>query len=242
MDGLLESLKSKEKNYTCRDILSKLVESNYADARALSALESQNLNLLKENGFAVTTAQQPCLFLGPLYTISKAISTIALAEQINARLKSKKVVPIYVIGSEDHDKEELLHCYLFGTKYEWETTQKGAIGAMKVDEGLLKELDKWIEAYGNLPFADELKSIYTASYKLGDSIAQSTQNLLRALLGNYGLIILDINTIDVKQAMKPIFERELKEKYAYNTLQANLDFLSKEYSVQAPPREINLFE
>ena len=121
MEGLKQALLSKEKNYTQRNLLQNLLEYNYAGAKNLRPKESENIVLLKENGYAVTTAHQPNLFLGPLYTLTKAVSVISLAEQMNEALGEKNIVPIFVIGSEDHDKEELLHTYLFGKKYEWKS-------------------------------------------------------------------------------------------------------------------------
>jgi bacillithiol biosynthesis cysteine-adding enzyme BshC len=241
-DGLLKSLVSKEKNYTQRNLLIDVIDKNYTSTNKLSQQEIDNLNLLKENGLAVTTAHQPNLFLGPLYTLTKAISTISISNQINEALGEKKIVPIFVIGSEDHDKEEILHTYLFGKKYEWVTSQKGPIGSMVIDESFLCVLNEWLNAFGTMPYAGELKDLYSSSYILNRTIAEGFTSLLRNLLGSYGLIVLDLNMREVKEAMVPIFEKELKEKFSANTLKSNLDFIRKNYSVQAEPREINLFE
>lgn len=90
MEGLKQELLSKEKNYTQRNLLQNLLEYNYAGVKNLSPKESENIVLLKENGYAVTTAHQPNLFLGPLYTLTKALSVISLAEQMNEVLGEKK--------------------------------------------------------------------------------------------------------------------------------------------------------
>lgn len=242
IDGLLKSIKSKEKNYSQRVVLSKIIDFNYADTTNLSSVEIENLNLLKGNGYAVTTAHQPNLFLGPLYTITKAISTISLANQLNIKLEEKKIVPIFVIGSEDHDKEELLHSYLFHKKYEWITEQNGAIGSMHIDDSFIELRDEWTASFGNLEFAEELKLIYTKSYIKGNTVAESFGNLLKSLFGKHGLIVLDINIPEVKQVMIPVFEKELRANFAVNTIQENLNYLENEFSIQAPPRNINLFE
>lgn len=242
MVGLKQALLSKEKNYTQRSILAKILDKNYDSIDNLSQLEIEHLELLKKNGFAVTTAHQPNLFLGPLYTITKAISTIALANKLNLDLKEKKVVPIFVIGSEDHDKEELLHTYLFGKKYEWTTEQKGPIGSMIIDDSFIHVLHEWLGAFGTMPYAEELKVAYLSSYVLNRRIAEGFASFLRKLLGRYGLIVLDLNMSEVKEAMIPVFEKELKENFSFNALKSNLEFIRENYSVQAEPREINLFE
>ncbi|MBL7789175.1 MAG: bacillithiol biosynthesis cysteine-adding enzyme BshC [Chitinophagales bacterium] len=242
LQGLKDALVSKEENYSHRELLKVIIDKNYNENYIPSDEEKNSLDLLKDNGYAITTAHQPNLFLGPLYTITKAVSTISLANKINSELKVRKVVPIFVIGSEDHDKEELLHTYLFGKKYEWLTQQKGAVGSMKIDESFLRLLNEWISAFGNFPYANELKEIYTSSYILNNSVAYSTGLILKKIFGKYGLIVLDLNHKEVKEAMVPIFEKELKENFASHTLKSQLEFLRKEYSVQAEPRNINLFE
>lgn len=242
LDGFQKALVSKEGNYTHRELLKIIIDKNYTADYTPTTKEVENLNLLKSNGFGVTTAHQPNLFLGPLYTITKAISTIALANKLNLELKEKKVVPIFVIGSEDHDKEELLHTYLFGKKYEWSTKQKGAIGSMVIDESFIQILNEWTTAFGNTPFTEELKAIYNSSYQLNTTIAHSTSLILKKFFSQYGLIVLDLNHKEVKNIMVPIFEKELKENFAINTLKSNLEYLRTEYSVQAEPRDINLFE
>jgi len=240
--GIKESLLSKEKNFSHRNLLRVLIDKNYTNDCTLSDEEKKNLHLLKENGYAITTAHQPNLFLGPLYTITKAISAIALANKINSELNIKKVVPIFVIGSEDHDQEELLNTHLFSKKYEWTTVQKGAVGSMTIDESFIHLLNEWTNTFGNFPFANELKEIYTSSYLLNDSIAHSTAKILRRLLGQYGLIVLDLNHTEIKEVMISVFEKELTENFASHTLKSQLEYLRKEYSVQAEPRSINLFE
>jgi len=242
MEGLKQALLSKEKNYTQRNLLQNLLEYNYAGAKNLRPKESENIVLLKENGYAVTTAHQPNLFLGPLYTLTKAVSVISLAEQMNEALGEKKIVPIFVIGSEDHDKEELLHTYLFGKKYEWTTEQKGPIGSMIIDDSLIHVLHEWLAAFGTMPYAEELKDAYLSSYVLNCKIAEGFASMLRKLLGSYGLIVLDLNMREVKEAMVPVFDKEIKESFSVNALKSNLDFIRENYLVQAKPRDINLFE
>lgn len=242
IEGLKNSFQSKEKIFNHRDLLKNIIEKNYSSSENLSQAELDNLNLLKENGYAVTTAHQPNLFLGPLYTITKAISTISLANKLNEELGEKKIVPIFVIGSEDHDKEELLHTYLFNQKHEWITDQTGSIGNMDIDDLFIEILNNWTFSFGNLPYAEKLKSIYNKSYTKGNKIALSFSNVLKNLFGHHGLIVLDLNLPEVKAAMIPVFEKELKENFSSVILKSNLEYLNKEYSIQAAPRDINLFE
>src|SRR2546428_10374856 len=57
---------------------------------------------------AVTTGQQPGLFTGPLYTIYKALSVIALARRLE-RDRGVRVVPVFWVAGDDHDFAEANH-------------------------------------------------------------------------------------------------------------------------------------
>ena len=241
LDGLRAAAASKEKNYTRRDVLKRILEKNYPDTSTCSPLERENIASLSIDGLAVTTAHQPNLFSGPLYTIIKACSTIALAHELSRSL-SQKITPIFIIGSEDHDKEELLHAHLFGKRYEWQTAQKGAIGRMIVDDSFIVLRDLWTAQFGNFPHAEALKEIVESSYREGLTLSEGFGAMVRKLFGKHGLIVLDLQMSEVKEAMIPVFEREISEQISTKLIQPHLDFLQSEYKIQASPREINLFE
>jgi len=58
----------------------------------------------------VTTGQQPGLFTGPLYTIYKALSAIALARRLE-RAEGAPVVPVFWVAGDDHDFAEGNHTW-----------------------------------------------------------------------------------------------------------------------------------
>ncbi|MGH7567646.1 MAG: bacillithiol biosynthesis protein BshC [Gemmatimonadales bacterium] len=59
----------------------------------------------------VTTGQQPGLFTGPLYTIYKAFSAVALARRL-ARERAAPVVPVFWVAGDDHDFAEANHAWV----------------------------------------------------------------------------------------------------------------------------------
>jgi len=59
----------------------------------------------------VTTGQQPGLFTGPLYTISKALSALALARRLE-RERRVPVVPVFWVAGDDHDFAEANHTWV----------------------------------------------------------------------------------------------------------------------------------
>jgi len=58
----------------------------------------------------VTTGQQPGLFTGPLYTVYKALSAIALARRLE-RERRVPVVPVFWVAGDDHDFAEANHTW-----------------------------------------------------------------------------------------------------------------------------------
>ena len=62
---------------------------------------------------AVTTGQQPGLFTGPLYTVYKALSAIAVARELE-RERGVPVVPVFWVAGDDHDFAEANHARVLG--------------------------------------------------------------------------------------------------------------------------------
>src|SRR5262245_33106674 len=70
-----------------------------------------NLDRLLQGALCVTTGQQPGLFLGPLFTLYKAMSAIALSRVAENAL-GRSVVPVFWVAGDDHDFAEANHCFL----------------------------------------------------------------------------------------------------------------------------------
>lgn len=235
--GLQESLDSIDIGNYDLEVIRNIIQHNYSESDLLSEKEKTNINLLINGGKCVITAHQPCLFLGPLYTIIKAISAISISEKIN-----KNIVPVFVVGGEDHDKEEILQCTIFNEKFTWETDQIGSVGQFTIDDSLIEVLDRFCEKLGAKEDAKHLKEIYQKHYKVGNTITKAFAGTFREFLGKYGLIVLDITIPESKKLMSKVWQDELENKIVVNTTRDSIKFLSENYHVQAKPRDINLFQ
>jgi bacillithiol biosynthesis cysteine-adding enzyme BshC len=60
----------------------------------------------------VVAGQQPGLFGGPLYTLTKLIATVLWAERLDR--EGRRAVPVFWIASSDHDWQEIAACCLSG--------------------------------------------------------------------------------------------------------------------------------
>ena len=70
-----------------------------------TGVEAIKARLADPRALVVTTGQQPGLFLGPLYTMYKALSAAALAS-ILERKWGRPVIPVFWAANDDHDYAE----------------------------------------------------------------------------------------------------------------------------------------
>ncbi|MES1219469.1 MAG: bacillithiol biosynthesis cysteine-adding enzyme BshC [Bacteroidota bacterium] len=224
-----------------RQLLVEELKKQYASVKNSEAVEKNIEALLSENTFTITTAHQPNIFTGPLYFIHKILHTIKLAEHLGSLLPAFKFVPVYYMGSEDADLDELGHTYIDGQKIKWETKQIGAVGRMKVDKDLIK-LISLIEGQLNVhPFGNEIMNLVKDCYKENVSIQDATFKLVNALFAEYGLIVFIPDNARLKRQMIPVFEDDLLSQAASGIVEKTSRQLEGLYKVQVNPREINLF-
>lgn len=204
---------------------------------------TKNLDLLlNENTFTICTAHQPNLMTGYLYFIYKIIHAIKLAEELKRLHPENNFVPVYYMGSEDNDLDELGTFRYEDRKFVWDANgQAGAVGRMDTTslKPLLQELFKLLGPPGNN--LEEIKKLLEETYLKHKTIGQATQYLVHELFGRFGLIVLDPDEAVFKRSIIPIIEEDLLKQTAYNVVSSTIDKLSGHYKAQAHPRPVNLF-
>ena len=205
-------------------------------------LVNDNVNLLlKENTFTVTTAHQPNIFTGPLYFIYKIVHAIQLAAELNKQFPQHNFVPVYYMGSEDADLQEVGSYNLAGEAYQWNTKQKGAIGRMKVDDELIKLLQN-LEGYWSVqPEGKEALEVLKEAYTKGKTIAEATLYLVHAFFGKYGLVVIQPDDTKLKSLFIEVMEMELRTGFSQKAIQPTKEKLASTYHVQSDGRDVNLF-
>jgi bacillithiol biosynthesis cysteine-adding enzyme BshC len=226
---------------TPRLALVDALNKQYEGIKALEAVV-HNIQLLKDNKtYTVTTAHQPNLFTGPLYFIYKIAHTIALSRSLNKQLPGAHFVPVYYMGSEDADLEELGFVTIGGQKLVWQTKQTGAVGRMIVDAELLSLL-KLIEGQiGVSVHGTAWVSLLKKSFTIGKTIAQATLDIVNHLFGDYGLVVVQPDSQALKSLFTSVIEKELTTNFSNKAVQETIKNLSVHYKVQAAGRAINLF-
>ncbi|MDP4128677.1 MAG: bacillithiol biosynthesis cysteine-adding enzyme BshC [Bacteroidota bacterium] len=238
--GIAAAIRAREQFPTVRDTLVQVLQDQYKDQPANELVNDSIRQLLNQNTFTVTTAHQPAIFTGSLYFIYKILHVIKTAADLSVKFPGKNFLPIYYMGSEDADLEELGHIYLDQEKISWNTSQTGAVGRMSTS-GLEEILQRIEGEFADQPHGPELFQLLKTCYLESDTVQSATFKLLHHLFGDYGLIVLIADDPRLKTLMKPVFRDDLFSHKPFQITRQTVHRLSEQYPAQANPREINLF-
>jgi bacillithiol biosynthesis cysteine-adding enzyme BshC len=241
VQGICKAIEERKSFSYDRHRLVQQLRTQYAGIESSALVNASIEKLLHENTFTITTAHQPNLLTGPLYFIYKIIHAIKLADYLNHQLQDYHFVPVFYMGVEDADTEELNNFTVRGKTYQWNTKQQGAFGRMKIDTDLIHLIDELEGQLGNLLFAGELMSKLRNSYTLGKTIAEATFEWVHYLFGKYGLIVL----LPDSTSLKSLFADEMKDDLINHTAYHQLNEIKSSFPYpadwQANARPINLF-
>jgi bacillithiol biosynthesis cysteine-adding enzyme BshC len=238
--GIEASIKSRQSFSTDRPTLVKFLEQQYAVVEANAAVKENISKLSKETTFTICTAHQPAIFTGNLYFIYKIIHVIRLAGTFKKQWPQYDFVPVFWMGSEDADLDELGKIYLGGEKIVWDTKQTGAVGRMNT-KGLSALINRIEGELSVQPFGKELIDLIKKCYLESPDLQTATFKLLHALFADRGLIVMIPDDASLKRLMQPVFEDDLFQQKPSAIVEKTIEKLSADYKVQANPRSINLF-
>ncbi|MCU0439984.1 MAG: bacillithiol biosynthesis cysteine-adding enzyme BshC [Raineya sp.] len=225
-----EILKKKQFSDNQRKNLQTALKEQYKNLKT-SEKTQKNIELLQDaKTFTITTAHQPLIFFGELYFVYKILTTIKLSEALKKRFPEYNFVPVYWMGSEDHDFAEISHFRLFGKRYQWQTTQTGAVGRMHLDiQALFQELPEKIE-------------LFETAYTENKTLAKATQWAVNELFEGKGVVVINGDDANLKKNLIPVLHNELKTQKSgqiVREVSGKLENLG--YKAQVNPRDINLF-
>jgi bacillithiol biosynthesis cysteine-adding enzyme BshC len=241
LDNYAEQIQEKSDFAMDRDVLADDLLEQYQAIASVSEDVGANIEKLRlKNTFTVVTGHQPCLFTGPLYFVIKILQTIKLAKTLDDAFPDSTIIPVYWMGAEDHDFEEVNHFHLFKEKLTWESKQEGSVGRFTT-EGLDKVYQELSALLGNGEYSAELKELFKKAYLDHANYGEATRYLVNALFGDRGLVIVDGDRPRLKEAFKATMSKELKENLAYRAVNKQIEALQEHGKIQVKPREINLF-
>jgi bacillithiol biosynthesis cysteine-adding enzyme BshC len=240
LESFEDAIAAKKQQKIDRDLLKAILIKQY---KSLGFDFEDKYDISNPNTFTITTAHQPSLMTGPLYFIYKAVSAIKLSMMLEERYDSYNFMPVFVIGGEDHDFEEINHFKLFGKKITWDNkAQIGACGRMNL-EGMDEVLNQLDEILGESVEARELYKLLDSCYNNGTlSYGEATQKFVIELFKDTNLTVLSMDDADLKSAFIPVLKKELVDNFSKTLVDETIQKLSGiGFKMQAYPRAINLF-
>lgn len=234
-------IRDKSKETTNRKVLVEVLQEQYEGLAPSAATKNHIQALARTGSFTVTTAHQPSLFTGPLYYIYKIASTINLARQLAAAYPENHFVPVFILGGEDHDFQEINHLQLFGNTISWQQEKGGSVGQLPL-HGLQQALTAVEEVLGGSPKAEELKGMLHNALSGKSRYIEVARHLTHQLFDTYGLVILDPSHPKLKRELTPYIKEEIFNQPSKALVEGTVRALEAAgFSEQAYPREINFF-
>jgi len=166
---------------------------------------------------AITTGQQPALFTGPLYTLYKALSAVALAQRLE-RERGIPVVPVFWVAGDDHDFAEANHAAVLGRDGELvkivlrerphEAPQLPLFRELLGPE-IRTALDALDAALPDSECKPDVRHWLEACYRPDANVADASAEALQQLLGGRGLAVFRAHDRNAKRAAAPWLLRGL---------------------------------
>jgi bacillithiol biosynthesis cysteine-adding enzyme BshC len=200
-----------------------------------------------EQAVAVVTGQQSHVYGGPLYTIYKILSTIVLAAKLNEEL-DRPVVPVYWLGDEDHDFEEVSNVViprkdgLERIPLKKEENGDHRVCDLQFGDALSPVRSELKELLIDTDFSDDLWELLDSSFQADHTFGYATAHLFGQLFTKHGLVIAGSNA----QAIKQLLVKPLQQSIAnYDSLRSSLEQKSEKlrdlYHQQVTIYDSNLF-
>ncbi|KXK42536.1 MAG: bacillithiol biosynthesis cysteine-adding enzyme BshC [Bacteroidetes bacterium OLB11] len=239
-ENIQKQVEIKSKQFIDRTLLCDVLNEQYSQITLSTEVKSNIESLKNQNTFTICTAHQPCIFTGPIYFIYKIAHAIKIAQYCNQHFPQYHFVPIFYMGTEDNDMEEIGTVKVYQKTYQWVPKEKGASGRINTDD--LIYVKQQILSLLDLNKVDEkwLYEIIDNAYQ-NNTLSKATRILTNALFEKFGLLIIDADEPRLKKMFSEVIKSELLFQKSFQLIQKSNQNLEKDYSIQAKGREINLF-
>ena len=246
-----EAAARSRRAYPRRELIEILAEQN-AQWGAPAAVRAQLEELEQSDAVAVLTGQQTGLFGGPLYTLYKALTTVALARRLRATLR-RPVLPVFWLAAEDHDVAEADHIQLpdrSGTLLTlrfsaWETPPGYLPANLRLGAGIAATLEELRTHLPSTEFMPWLTEALARAYAPGRTLADAFAVWMTTLLGEHGLVLVNPADQRLKRLSADLIGRELAEAphSAQRILEASEQLRARGYpaQIEARPDGVNCF-
>ncbi|MCC5925474.1 MAG: bacillithiol biosynthesis cysteine-adding enzyme BshC [Bacteroidetes bacterium] len=170
----------------------------------------ENLKTLRDDNKSLTvvTGQQLTTFGGPLFTLYKAATAIALSRKYT-ELLNRRIIPVFWLADEDHDFHEIAKLGFPDKGIEWNTFQLPEtdftgwpVGKIPLENSINSLLDALKKELPETDFSSDIIHLLTDGYQPGKTHAQAFGAIIQNLFADYGLILAGSSSNGVKQLLK----------------------------------------
>ncbi|HEV3215806.1 MAG TPA: bacillithiol biosynthesis cysteine-adding enzyme BshC [Vicinamibacterales bacterium] len=182
-----------------------------------AAREAASL-LADEKSVAIVTGQQAGLFGGPLYTLYKALTALALARRVQQE-RHIPAVAVFWVEAEDHDWNEVSSCAVLDSDFQRRVIQldppPGAghtpVGFVKLASDIETALEQLASTLPPTEFTGTLLESLGTAYRPGRGMADAFARWMETLAGGHGLVVFDCSDAAAKPLAGEIFAREIQQ-------------------------------
>ncbi len=216
-----------------RDVVVEVLKQQYN--RSHLPIPELVEKLRSKDVYTITTGHQLCLLGGPVYLVYKIASAIGYSRYLNEQLKSKEVVPIFWLASEDHDFDEVAVLHARGSTFNWKSGQSGAVGRMSA-QGILSVVEELQKQYKE--FKPDILNLPLPNRD--ETVADYYRRFVYWIFGDE-IVVLDADDRELKKLFLPVAIKEL-DQVSFEALKPTNDKLRElGFNPQVNGREINLF-
>ncbi|MBZ0266224.1 bacillithiol biosynthesis cysteine-adding enzyme BshC [bacterium] len=208
----------------------------------LSEKVAANIEALKHpETLTIVTGQQVGLGGGPLLTLYKALSTIALSHKIENK-SGVRTVPMFWMATSDHNlfetaqlswinlENELVHFSYDGHE------NRAPVGSMLLGERAIEFLRRLEKELPDSDFKPDLMERLKNAYRPEHTFAHAFRILGNDLLGKFGMIMFDPEELSLKKSYIPFWSKAVEEvdDRLERLRTRSLQLQDSGYAVQAP--------
>lgn len=190
----------------------------FMEPLGLSKKANEHLEQLEQGAMVIVGGQQAGILTGPLYSVHKAISVIALAKEQSTKLQ-QPVIPVFWIAGEDHDLEEINHTYtvhgelLKKRAYGERSRRKTMASATALNkESMTQLINTIIRDIGETEYTETLIKQLVDALNNSETFTDFFACLMNQLFKEEGLLLIDAANFQFRQ---------FEHKYFAQIIQSN---------------------
>jgi bacillithiol biosynthesis cysteine-adding enzyme BshC len=247
---IFRSISESRQDFASR--IPDIISNQYANLNP-SGKTAQNIKKLADKKtLAIVTGQQLGILGGPLYTFYKIITAIKLSQFLSERYDDYNFVPVFWLEGDDHDFNEVRTIKIIddnnslvtvGYKEEIEEDDlKQSVGLIKLDNSINDFFTALEKELKETEFKSSLLQQLKNCFQEGRTFKDAFRDLIFNYFDNYGLVIFDPQTDEVKQLLKPIFKKEINDFRIHTEQLVHVSATLEElYHAQVKVKPVNLF-